>query len=68
MWEPVLSGASMVRAGWLDSGNSGKLVIYPIRGQVLTSWGLRHNSSAEEPRALDDLICLLLNAPLEVAR
>lgn len=30
-WQPFLSGASMVRAGWL---NSGKLVIYPIRDQV----------------------------------
>jgi 2-polyprenyl-6-methoxyphenol hydroxylase-like FAD-dependent oxidoreductase len=41
VWEPILSGASMVRAGWLDSG---KLVIYPIRnaidsqGRQLVNW------------------------------
>jgi 2-polyprenyl-6-methoxyphenol hydroxylase-like FAD-dependent oxidoreductase len=28
-WKPILSGASMVRAGWLSHG---KMVIYPIRG------------------------------------
>jgi 2-polyprenyl-6-methoxyphenol hydroxylase-like FAD-dependent oxidoreductase len=28
-WQPLLSGASMVRAGWLAHG---KMVIYPIRG------------------------------------
>jgi 2-polyprenyl-6-methoxyphenol hydroxylase-like FAD-dependent oxidoreductase len=28
-WKPMLSGASMVRAGWLSHG---KMVIYPIRG------------------------------------
>ena len=27
-WKPMLSGASMVRAGWLSHG---KMVIYPIR-------------------------------------
>jgi 5-methylphenazine-1-carboxylate 1-monooxygenase len=27
-WQPILSGASMVRAGWLSHG---KMVIYPIR-------------------------------------
>ena len=31
VWEPILSGASMVRAGWLATG---KLVIYPIRNRV----------------------------------
>src|SRR5918999_1567836 len=30
-WKPVLSGASMVRAGWLATG---KLVHYPIRSNV----------------------------------
>ena len=30
-WKPVLSGASMVRAGWLATG---KLVHYPIRNNV----------------------------------
>lgn len=40
-WEPVLSGASMIRAGWLSSG---KLVVYPIRhnvddrGRQLVNW------------------------------
>ena len=29
-WKPILSGASMVRAGWLSHG---KMVIYPIRPQ-----------------------------------
>jgi 2-polyprenyl-6-methoxyphenol hydroxylase-like FAD-dependent oxidoreductase len=30
-WKPILSGASMVRAGWLKGG---KLVHYPIRGHI----------------------------------
>lgn len=30
-WKPFLSGASMVRAGWLAVG---KMVIYPIRDQI----------------------------------
>jgi 2-polyprenyl-6-methoxyphenol hydroxylase-like FAD-dependent oxidoreductase len=30
-WQPVLTGASMVRAGWLTTG---KMVIYPIRNNV----------------------------------
>jgi 2-polyprenyl-6-methoxyphenol hydroxylase-like FAD-dependent oxidoreductase len=40
-WEPFLSGASMVRAGWLSTG---KMVIYPIRdaidaeGRQLVNW------------------------------
>ena len=39
-WKPMLSGASMVRAGWLSHG---KMVIYPIReagadGLQLTNW------------------------------
>lgn len=40
-WEPILSGASMIRAGWLATG---KLVIYPIRdridreGRQLVNW------------------------------
>ena len=33
VWEPILSGASMVRAGWLASG---KLVIYPVRNSIDT--------------------------------
>ena len=40
-WEPFLTGASMVRAGWLTHG---KMVIYPIRdnvdqrGRQLVNW------------------------------
>jgi 2-polyprenyl-6-methoxyphenol hydroxylase-like FAD-dependent oxidoreductase len=40
-WEPILSGASMIRAGWLATG---KMVIYPIRdridakGRQLVNW------------------------------
>jgi len=40
-WKPFLSGASMVRAGWLTTG---KMVIYPIRnnideqGRQLVNW------------------------------
>jgi 5-methylphenazine-1-carboxylate 1-monooxygenase len=40
-WQPILSGASMVRAGWLATG---KMVIYPIRnaidaqGRQLVNW------------------------------
>jgi len=39
-WKPILSGASMVRAGWLSHG---KMVIYPIRaagsdGSQLVNW------------------------------
>jgi 2-polyprenyl-6-methoxyphenol hydroxylase-like FAD-dependent oxidoreductase len=40
-WEPILSGATMVRAGWLATG---KMVIYPIRdridedGRQLVNW------------------------------
>jgi 5-methylphenazine-1-carboxylate 1-monooxygenase len=39
-WKPILSGASMVRAGWLSNG---KMVIYPIRpagadGLQLVNW------------------------------
>ena len=30
-WQPFLSGASMVRAGWLASG---KMVIYPVRDDI----------------------------------
>lgn len=40
-WHPILSGASMIRAGWLSVG---KMVIYPIRdnvtpdGKQLVNW------------------------------
>jgi 5-methylphenazine-1-carboxylate 1-monooxygenase len=30
-WKPILSGASMIRAGWLATG---KMVLYPIRDKV----------------------------------
>jgi len=41
VWPPILSGASMIRAGWLKTG---KMVIYPIRdnvdggGRQLVNW------------------------------
>jgi len=31
VWEPILGGATMIRAGWLATG---KIVIYPIRDDV----------------------------------
>jgi len=31
VWKPILSGASMIRAGWLATG---KLIVYPIRDKV----------------------------------
>jgi 2-polyprenyl-6-methoxyphenol hydroxylase-like FAD-dependent oxidoreductase len=38
-WTPILTGASMIRAGWLATG---KMVIYPIRndddGRQLVNW------------------------------
>jgi 5-methylphenazine-1-carboxylate 1-monooxygenase len=40
-WQPILSGASMIRAGWLAGG---KMVVYPIRnnidaeGRQLVNW------------------------------
>jgi 2-polyprenyl-6-methoxyphenol hydroxylase-like FAD-dependent oxidoreductase len=40
-WKPILTGASMIRAGWLATG---KMVIYPIRdcidaeGRQLVNW------------------------------
>ena len=46
-WPPFLSGASMVRAGWLSVG---KMVIYPIRdrideqGRQLVNWVAEINS------------------------
>ena len=41
LWSPILTGASMIRAGWLATG---KMVIYPIRddvdgeGRQLVNW------------------------------
>ena len=52
VWPPFLSGASMVRAGWLATG---KMVIYPIRnavdaaGRQLVNWV----AEIETPHHLD---------------
>ena len=51
-WEPFLSGASMLRAGWFDPG---KMVIYPIRdnidaqGRQLVNWA----AEVQSPRHPD---------------
>ena len=53
-WKPMLSGASMVRAGWLSHG---KMVIYPIRdaidadGNQLVNWVAE--IEAEQPAVRD---------------
>jgi len=63
-WNPILSGASMVRAGWLSHG---KMVIYPIRpagpdGLQLVNWVAEIETSAYRKRdwnragSLDDFI------------
>jgi 2-polyprenyl-6-methoxyphenol hydroxylase-like FAD-dependent oxidoreductase len=63
-WKPILSGASMVRAGWLSHG---KMVIYPIRaaggdGLQLINWVAEIESPAYRKRdwnragSLDDFI------------
>jgi len=63
-WKPMLSGASMVRAGWLSQG---KMVIYPIRpagtdGLQLINWVAEIETPAYRKRdwnrkgALDDFI------------
>ena len=63
-WKPFLSGASMVRAGWLSHG---KMVIYPIRaagadGLQLVNWVAEIETPAyrrrdwNRPGALDDFI------------
>jgi len=52
VWEPILTGASMIRAGWLATG---KLVVYPIRdnvdgaGRQLVNWVVE----IETPRHTD---------------
>jgi 2-polyprenyl-6-methoxyphenol hydroxylase-like FAD-dependent oxidoreductase len=52
-WSPFLSGASMVRAGWLATG---KMVIYPIRndidpeGRQLVNWVAEIETPRHEPR------------------
>jgi 2-polyprenyl-6-methoxyphenol hydroxylase-like FAD-dependent oxidoreductase len=63
-WKPILSGASMVRAGWLSHG---KMVIYPIRpegavGLQLINWVAEIESPVyrkrdwNRPGAIDDFI------------
>ncbi len=44
VWQPMLSGATMVRAGWLQDG---KLVIYPIKDNVDGKGGQLINWVAE---------------------
>jgi 5-methylphenazine-1-carboxylate 1-monooxygenase len=63
-WKPVLSGASMVRAGWLSHG---KMVIYPIRaagadGLQLMNWvaeietPIYRKRDWNRPGSIDDFI------------
>jgi 2-polyprenyl-6-methoxyphenol hydroxylase-like FAD-dependent oxidoreductase len=65
-WKPILSGASMVRAGWLSHG---KMVIYPIRaadadGLQLMNWVAEIETPVyrkrdwNRPGSLDDFIGL----------
>ncbi|MDT0266496.1 flavin-dependent oxidoreductase [Streptomyces sp. DSM 44915] len=49
-WQPFLSGASMVRAGWLTSG---KMVIYPVRNAVNAAGDQLVNWVAEVERPRD---------------
>ena len=63
-WQPILSGASMVRAGWMSHG---KMVIYPIRpadadGLQLVNWVAEIETPVyrkrdwNRPGSLDDFI------------
>jgi 5-methylphenazine-1-carboxylate 1-monooxygenase len=63
-WKPILSGASMTRAGWLSHG---KMVIYPIReagsdGLQLINWVAEIETTVyrrrdwNRPGTLDDFI------------
>jgi len=63
-WKPMLSGASMVRAGWLSHG---KMVIYPIRpagvdGRQLINWVAEIETATyrkrdwNRPGAIEDFI------------
>ena len=63
-WKPMLSGASMVRAGWLSHG---KMVIYPIRpagadGLQLINWVAEIETSTyrkrdwTRPGSIDDFL------------
>jgi len=63
VWDPILSGAAMIRAGWFTHG---KLVIYPIReradGRQLVNWVVEIETPADLMRdwnrrgRLDDFI------------
>jgi 2-polyprenyl-6-methoxyphenol hydroxylase-like FAD-dependent oxidoreductase len=64
LWQPMLSGASMVRAGWLSHG---KMVIYPIRhadahGLQLINWvaeietPVHRKRDWTRPGSIDDFI------------
>jgi 2-polyprenyl-6-methoxyphenol hydroxylase-like FAD-dependent oxidoreductase len=68
-WQPMLSGASMVRAGWLSHG---KMVIYPIRdagddGLQLINWVAEIETPVyrkrdwNRPGSLDDFIGAFAN-------
>ena len=68
-WKPILSGASMVRAGWLSHG---KMVIYPIRpagsdGLQLINWvaeietPLYRKRDWNRPGAIGDFIAAFAN-------
>src|ERR1700733_8113938 len=63
-WKPILSGASMMRAGWLSHG---KMVVYPIRaadadGLQLVNWVAEIETPVyrkrdwNRPGSLDDFI------------
>ena len=65
VWPPILTGASMIRAGWLTSG---KMVIYPIRngvddeGRQLVNWAAEiqtpkhHKRDWNRPGRLEDFL------------
>ncbi|GLY70347.1 flavin-dependent oxidoreductase [Amycolatopsis taiwanensis] len=65
VWQPFLTGASMVRAGWLSHG---KMVIYPIRdrvdaqGRQLVNWvaeieaPMRHQRDWNRKGHLEDFL------------
>jgi 2-polyprenyl-6-methoxyphenol hydroxylase-like FAD-dependent oxidoreductase len=65
VWPPILTGASMIRAGWLTHG---KMVIYPIRnnvdgkGRQLINWAAEietpkyHQRDWNRPGELEDFL------------
>lgn len=48
-WKPILTGATMIRAGWLETG---KMVIYPIRNAIDDAGNQLVNWVAEVSRPL----------------